>query len=111
MEPGADVLSPSSRALRKLVIRQNFNGSYVLYERLAVSEGILKQTCSELYVILLFLPRCRNVSPRCTPQSSAADGRPGDVVVVVAEAAPAAGSAQGVSLHPLLAAITWLVGS
>lgn len=110
MEPGADVLSPSSLALRKLVIRQNFNGSYVLYERLAVSEGILKQTCSELYVILLFLPHCRNVSPRCMLQSSVADGRSGDMVVV-AEAAPAAGLAREVSLYPLLAAITWLVGS
>lgn len=63
MEPGADVLSPSSRALRKLVIRQNFNGSYVLYERLAVSEGILKQTCSELYAILLFFALLQKRTP------------------------------------------------
>lgn len=44
----AGVVLPGSHALGKPVIRENFNGSYGLYERLVISEGILKQTCSEL---------------------------------------------------------------
>lgn len=50
----AGVVSPGSHALGKPVIRENFNGSYRLYERLVISEGILKQTCSKLYTVSFF---------------------------------------------------------
>lgn len=48
------MVSAGSRALGKPVIRRNFNGSYRLYERLVISEGILKQSCSKLYMMSFF---------------------------------------------------------
>lgn len=68
---------------QEAVIRQNFNGSYELYKRLVKSEGILKQSCSELFMRPLSSPRCRSTSPCCTPQSGMAAGCPSEGWVVV----------------------------
>lgn len=45
----SDLYCLAQSALGELVIRQNFNGSSGLYERLGISEGILKQSSLFLF--------------------------------------------------------------
>lgn len=107
----AGMVLPGSPALRKPVIWENFNGFYRLYEKLVISEGILKQTCSELCMMSFFFffpPYCRNVSP-----SLRAANRYGWWVPWGAgswENSLVAGSAWGVGLHLLPVTVTWLTG-
>lgn len=86
----AGMVLPGSHALGKPVIRQNFNGSYGSYERPGISEGILKQTCFELYT--MFFACSRNVSP-CKLQNNLVDGCSGKMVL--GKAVSVAGSFQG----------------
>lgn len=78
VESEAGMVLPGSYALRKPVIRQNFNGSYGSYERPETSEGILKQTCFELYT--MFFACIKNISPSML-QNSLADGCSGKKVL------------------------------